>query len=221
MYLTLNSTNRLWPPAPSTTQNEESEITRRPGDLRPTCSPYGPQTQSAHPNGPWDNLNYQPSSGLPFVLPDDADHSIFAFGGSCLPYVPDLIQPEFQLQESMLPPYPSADLDALMGTNFAFGFVDTSQAAHDDGRHGIEAVSTTAYNGFSSSVESISTVHCQAAAAPQLSTAWNQEAMSHGAPSLAGCSSGGSHTNNENLGVQREALVATANQLLQLASCMQ
>ena len=183
-----------------------------------------------------DDLAY-PLGPIPQFGSQIGGDNIFAFNSAYLPYVPDPIQPQLQQHDSMLPPYPSADLDALigaavppylnfdldalMGTGVPLGFDAANRSATNGNLHGLgdgNAVPEQPFNtSFRSPLDSTGSTQSHPQA-PQGGSPWSMEEPSP-VDTTYGTYSGS--INGEDRTTQREVLLSTADRLIQLASRMQ
>lgn len=223
----------------STDNEEPSEETsgsqpQNPG--QPVTEQHIQDEAATRPDGNLDDLAY-PLGPIPQFGSQIGGDNIFAFNSAYLPYVPDPIQPQLQPHDSMLPPYPSADLDALigaavppylnfdldalMGTGVPLGFDAANRSATNGNLHGLgdgNAVPEQPFNtSFRSPLDSTGSTQSHPQA-PQGGSPWSMEEPSP-VDTTYGTYSGS--INGEDRTTQREVLLSTADRLIQLASRMQ
>lgn len=231
--LVMLCTNNLKPPAPTGEAEEESNRSStssgqaseefndshiRDETQQSTENPMQDQIPTRLDRN-WDDLSCLPVSGLPFG-PQAEANNIFALNSAYFPYVPDPTQPRVQFQDSMLPPYPSADLDALIGTAAPLDLTGTDSSALNAQFQSLtdnsQAWTTSLENNFGFPLQSMTST--QGHSQPGRENAnW---ALGESSP-VDTAFTNGSSTNEEDHSAQREVLLATAGRLIQLASQMQ
>ena len=148
--------------------------------------------------------------------------NIFAFTVADLPYVPDPTQPRLQAQDCVLPPCPSSDLDALIGTADPLDFTRIGRPAqgvspqgYGDGT-GVGAPSFDPTLGFST--EPLLTPSPSYTQGSHEEVNWTMGDTFHANTAFT---AGGGGIVGEDRNAQREALLGAVGRLVQLASLMQ
>lgn len=166
-----------------------------------------------HPTGDNGQVTGFPSTA-------SSSDNIFAFNVEDLPYVPDPNQPRVQPQHYILPPYPSSDLDALIGAADPLSFSSMSRQVHyaqtqgfgNGAAAGPPSLDPTL--GFSMDSPGVSPTYTQA---PPDGSIWGMEDLS---PTNTAFGTGSSGVLGDDRNAQREALLGAVGRLIQLASLL-